>query len=71
MINTLGGRIDHAHHDNSAKKAMYEMAAFNDAISYAVNATNEQDTLIVVTADHSHAFTMGGYPTRGNPILGK
>lgn len=24
-----------------------------------------------MTADHSHVFTIAGYPTRGNPILGK
>jgi alkaline phosphatase len=29
-----------------------------------------EKTLILVTADHSHVFTMGGYATRGNPILG-
>jgi len=29
------------------------------------------DTLIVVTADHSHVMTMGGLATpRGNDILG-
>ena len=25
----------------------------------------------MVTADHSHTFTISGYPHRGNPILGK
>lgn len=28
-------------------------------------------TLILVTADHGHVFTIAGYPTRGNDILGK
>ena len=44
---------------------------FNEAIEKALQLTDESDTLIVTTADHSHVFTMGGYPTRGNPILGK
>lgn len=42
-----------------------------DAVKKAQELTNDKDTLIVVTADHSHVFTIAGYPSRGNPILGK
>ena len=47
-----------------------DTVAFSDAVQKAVDITDEDDTLIVVTADHSHVFTMGGYVSRGNPILG-
>lgn len=65
-----GGRIDHGHHQNSAKNALEELVDFDRAVAKAVEMTNQLDTLIVVTADHSHSFTINGYPTRGNPILG-
>lgn len=62
---------DQAHHDTNAIRAMYDMAAFDDAIEKAVSMTSDSDTLTVVTADHSHTMSLGGYPWRGNPILGK
>jgi alkaline phosphatase len=65
-----GGKIDHAHHDGKAGRALDETSAMDDAVKAALAATNARDTLIVVTADHSHVLTLAGYPTRNNPILG-
>ena len=66
-----GGRIDHGHHDGNAYRALTDGIAFADAVQVADEMTDQNDTLIVVTADHSHTLTIGGYSTRGNPILGK
>lgn len=63
------GRIDHAHHGGNAYRALKDFQAFDRAIQTAVDKTGD-DTLILVTADHSHVFTIAGYPARGNPILG-
>lgn len=65
-----GARIDHGHHDSLVKKALYETLAMEDAVKEAVEMTDEKDTLIVVTGDHSHAFDIQGYSWRGNPIFG-
>lgn len=65
-----GGRIDMAHHENWAKKAFDETVEFDKAVEIAAKLTDEQDTLIVVTADHAHTMTINGYPYRGNNILG-
>lgn len=65
-----GGRIDHAHHDGSAYNALHEAVAFNKAVQTANDIVQKDDTLITVTADHSHVFTIGGYTKRGNPVLG-
>lgn len=65
-----GGRIDHAHHAGNAFRALTDAVAFDEAIKAAVNKLGTDDTLMIVTADHSHAFTISGYPKRGNPILG-
>lgn len=65
------GRIDHAHHAGNAHGALTETVELSRAVAAAVAATDPRETLIIVTADHSHVFTIGGYPRRGNPILGK
>lgn len=65
-----GGRIDHGHHAGQAGYALEEAVEFAKAVQYAVDNTDPRETLILVTADHSHVFTIAGYPKRGNPILG-
>ena len=65
-----GGRIDHANHYGNAYRALTDTVALSDAVRAATEATSAKDTLIIVTADHSHTLGFVGYPTRGNPILG-
>ena len=65
------GRIDHAHHAGNAYGALHDTIAFAEAVDAADKLTDDEDTLIIVTADHGHVFTIAGYPKRGNPILGK
>lgn len=66
-----GGRIDHAHHAGNAFRALGDTIAFSDAVRAATEMTDDSDTLLLVTADHSHTLSLVGYPARGNPILGK
>jgi alkaline phosphatase len=65
------GRIDHAHHVGNAFNALSDTIELSKAVEVALKQTDPEDTLIIVTADHSHVFTMAGYPKRGNPIMGK
>ncbi len=64
------GRIDHAHHNGNAFRALTDAIELSNAVRTAQNKVSLNDTLIIVTADHSHTFTLGGYPIRGNNILG-
>ncbi len=65
------GRIDHAHHSGNAYRALDETIQLSDAVRAARLASPGKDTLIIVTADHSHTLNFAGYAQRGNPILGK
>lgn len=65
-----GARIDHAHHAGNAYRALTDAIEMSDAVKLADELTRDEETLIVVTADHSHTLSFAGYPDRGNPILG-
>lgn len=65
-----GGRIDHGSHANQAAKTLSETMELSNAVRAALAKVNLDDTLVVVTADHSHGLVIAGYPKRNNPILG-
>ncbi|KAL1771038.1 intestinal-type alkaline phosphatase [Sigmodon hispidus] len=65
-----GGRIDRGHHLGTAYLALTEAVMFDSAIEKASQLTSEKDTLTIVTADHSHVFSFGGYTLRGTSIFG-
>ncbi|KAH8283353.1 hypothetical protein KR054_008855 [Drosophila jambulina] len=65
-----GGKIDISHHDTMARIALDETAELSKAVRRAREMTNPEDTLIVVTSDHSHTFSVGGYQPRGSDIFG-
>ena len=65
-----GGRIDHAHHINDAKYALYETIEFAKAVERTVEQIDLEETLIVVTADHGQQISIMGHAPTGSDILG-
>ena len=65
-----GGRVDHANHAGNAYRMVTDGMAFAEAVRVADELTDDEDTLIIVTADHGHSVTLNGYCGRGSPILG-
>ncbi|XP_072756931.1 alkaline phosphatase 4 isoform X2 [Anoplolepis gracilipes] len=70
LLMVESGKIDLAHHSNWAKLALRELYELEEAVKVALRLVSLEETLIIVTADHSHSFTLNGYPVRGNDILG-
>lgn len=64
------GLIDISHHWNSWFNAFEETLDMDAAVDTAYARTKDDDTLIVVTADHGHTTTWSGYSHQGHPILG-
>ncbi|XP_077513159.1 alkaline phosphatase-like isoform X3 [Amblyomma americanum] len=67
-----GGRIDHAHHTTRAGLALEEMLELDRAVDDALERfSSSAETLLLVTADHSHTLSLGGLNTpRGRNVLG-
>ena len=65
-----GGRVDHGSHAGNAYRTLSDAVALNDAVKAVLRKVDLNETLIVVTGDHSHTLTIAGYAKRGNPILG-
>ena len=65
-----GGRIDHAHHSGTAVRSLSETLELDRAVNRLLDLVDLEDTLVLVTADHSHTMTIGGYPGRAADIAG-
>jgi len=65
-----GGRIDMGSHAGNAYRALTETEEFSKAIAAVMAKVDMKDTLIIVTADHSHGLVISGYAARNDPILG-
>ncbi|XP_071775723.2 alkaline phosphatase-like [Centroberyx gerrardi] len=64
------GRIDHGHHKSQAKLALHDTISLDEALGRTARLTNEEETLTVLTADHGHTLSLGGYTERGTDIFG-
>lgn len=65
-----GGTIDQVLHETKSRTALEDVLALDDAVNTALSMLDLSETLVIVTADHSHTMTINGYPKRGNNILG-
>ena len=70
VIQVESGNIDLALHNTRSKAALEEVLGLDEAVNETLKLVNQEETLIIVTGDHSHVLTINGYPDRGNNILG-
>lgn len=50
--------------------ALYDVKALDDAVGNAKNMIDFAETLFIVSADHSHTFSIGSYGLRGSNLFG-
>jgi alkaline phosphatase len=64
FLHVESGRIDHAHHEGNSYRALTDTEELDEAIGLAAQIVDLRETLIIVSADHSHVFNIAGYPLR-------
>lgn len=62
--------IDKWHHRNNAHRALTDVDELAKAVSVALAKTDPRDTLIIITADHSHGLVLSGYAARDARVDG-
>ncbi|XP_014236948.1 alkaline phosphatase, tissue-nonspecific isozyme [Trichogramma pretiosum] len=65
-----GGLIDFAHHRGHAAQALLETVRLSEAINATLDMVDTEDTLVIVTSDHTHSLSFNGNSDRGANILG-
>ncbi|XP_070514231.1 alkaline phosphatase isoform X2 [Cardiocondyla obscurior] len=65
-----GGLIDYGHHRGHAAEALLETVRLSDAVNATLRMVDLDDTLVIVTSDHTHSMSFNGYSSRNSSILG-
>ncbi|GIY38799.1 alkaline phosphatase, tissue-nonspecific isozyme [Caerostris darwini] len=65
-----GGLIDKRHHSGRAVRAVSEALDLENAVRAAMKLTSREDTLLIVTSDHSQGMNFAGYANVGTDIFG-
>ena len=71
FLQVEAGRVDHAQHGTNLARTVRDGAEFARTVEMVDEMTDDEETLIIVTADHEHAFALNGYCGRGSDILGR
>ena len=53
-----------------AQQALNEVVEMDKALNQTLKMVDLKETLIIVTADHGHTMSIGGYQARGSDIVG-
>jgi len=69
FLTVEAGRVDHGLHGGNLHKALDDIIIFENAVQAALDKANG-DTLVIVTADHSHTLAFNGYCGAGSSVLG-